>query len=222
MNLQRKSVVIPLVVLAIFLIGSNIFFNTLITKNTLDTAQPWNLLLVNADNPINYVVEMDLATLNSGEQVDERIVPYLQDMINAAREEGIYPLVTSGYRTTDYQRKLMEEKIESYVLLGYSRKQASELAKEWVAVPGTSEHELGLAVDINADKSLSTNEEVYRWLKHNSYRYGFILRYPENKQAITGISYEPWHYRYVGVEAATKMYELNLTLEEYLNNKNLY
>ena len=90
------------------------------------------------------------------------------------------------------------------------------MAEQWVAIPGYSEHELGLAVDINADKERSYGEEVYCWLAENAWRYGFILRYPQGKEEITGIDYEPWHYRYVGYEAAKTIYEEDITLEEYL------
>ena len=92
---------------------------------------------------------------------------------------------------------------------------AERTAKEWVALPGTSEHQLGIAVDINADKSKSSNDEVYMWLAANAHNYGFILRYPQGKQEITGTSYEPWHYRYVGVDAAREIYERGICLEEY-------
>ena len=90
------------------------------------------------------------------------------------------------------------------------------MAEEWVAVPGTSEHELGLAVDINADKDNSSNDEVYEWLYKNAYRYGFILRYPIGKTSVTGIDYEPWHYRYVGTDYSEEIAESGLCLEEWL------
>ena len=93
------------------------------------------------------------------------------------------------------------------------------MAGQWVAIPGTSEHELGLAVDINADKEQSSNEEVYNWLAENAWRYGFILRYPQGKEDITGIDYEPWHYRYVGKEVAKEIYEAGITLEEYVGKR---
>ncbi len=89
------------------------------------------------------------------------------------------------------------------------------MAEEWVAVPGTSEHQLGIAVDINADKERCENEDVYLWLAENAHKYGFILRYPQGKEDITGISYEPWHFRYVGVENAQIIYEKQICLEEY-------
>jgi len=93
------------------------------------------------------------------------------------------------------------------------------MAGQWVAIPGTCEHELGLAVDINADKEQSSNEEVYNWLAENAWRYGFILRYPKGKEDITGIDYEPWHYRYVGKEVAKEIYEEGITLEEYVGKR---
>ena len=86
---------------------------------------------------------------------------------------------------------------------------------------GTSEHQLGIAVDINADKSKSSNDEVYTWLAANAHNYGFILRYPQGKQEITGTSYEPWHYRYVGVDAAREIYERGICLEEYFEQDEL-
>lgn len=98
----------------------------------------------------------------------------------------------------------MEDKIAAFQEKGYSNQKAKEEAAKWVAAPGTSEHELGLAVDINAESSISTDKEVYEWLADNAYQYGFILRYPSNKVYITGVGYEPWHYRYVGKKAAKK------------------
>lgn len=109
----------------------------------------------------------------------------------------------------------MAEKIQAFRDEGYSEMEADEIAREWVAVPGTSEHELGLSVDINA-KEDTPQEEVYSWLHANAYRYGFILRYPSDKTEITGIANEPWHYRYVGKTAAAEMQESGLCLEEYL------
>ena len=93
------------------------------------------------------------------------------------------------------------------------------MASEWVAAPGTSEHQLGIAVDINADKTKSTNDEVYAWLAEHAWEYGFILRYPKNKESITGTGYEPWHYRYVGKEAAKKIQQEGCCLEEYVTQE---
>ena len=95
---------------------------------------------------------------------------------------------------------------------------AEETAMEWVALPGTSEHQLGLAVDINADTSKCSRDDVYNWLLENSYKYGFIQRYPSGKTSITRVANEPWHYRYVGKEAAEEIHQSGLCLEEYVEN----
>lgn len=121
-----------------------------------------------------------------------------------------------GYRTTQDQKDIMNERIQQYQNEGYSRGEAKKLAKEYVAEPGTSEHELGIAVDINADTSKCSSDAVYTWLANNAYKYGFIKRYPDNKIEITGVNNEPWHYRYVGVDAALEMQEKGLCLEEYI------
>jgi len=177
----------------------------------------WNLILVNAENYMPEDYTFTLMTLKNDYQIDERIYSDLQEMFDAARSEGIYPLIGEAYRTSDEQQSLYTDKVNAYIAEGYSEKKAKELANAWVALPGTSEHQLGLALDINAEKDKCTNDEVYMWLNENSYQYGFILRYPAAKVRITGVNYEPWHYRYVGREAAKEIYEQNICLEEYLN-----
>lgn len=176
----------------------------------------WSLILVNKWNyiPDNYKVE--LTELKNGESVDKRIYPALQKMFDDARKDHVYPVAASGYRTAEKQQELMDEKIAAYESEGYSADEAKSKAEAWVAIPGTSEHQLGLSVDINADGIRSTGDDVYEWLHENSYKYGFIYRYPENKTDITGVINEPWHYRYVGTDAAAKIHELDICLEEYL------
>ena len=110
---------------------------------------------------------------------------------------------------------MMQNYINRYIAEGYSESDAQQMALDYVAVPGTSEHELGIAADINSQDG-NTDWNVYAWLKDNAHNYGFILRYPEGKEDITGIDYEPWHYLYVGEEAAREIYERQITLEEYL------
>lgn len=178
----------------------------------------WKLILVNKNNPVPDGYDVELTTLSNGVQVDSRIYPDLQNMFDDMRAEGVYPVVGEGYRTYEEQEKMMQDKIDAYRAEGHSKAVAKKLAKKWVAKPGTSEHELGIALDINAAEEMgSDNEDVYEWLYNNAYKYGFILRYPQDKEDITGIDYEPWHYRYVGKEAAAQMYECGLTLEEYVN-----
>jgi len=179
--------------------------------------EDWRLILVNSENSVPYGYKPELLKLSNGVQIDSRIYPDLQRMFDDARNAGIYPIVGEGYRTHEEQKKMMSDKIDSFINEGYSRREAKKLAREWVAEAGKSEHELGLALDINADQSHSTDEEVYDWLAENACKYGFILRYPSGSEDITGIDYEPWHYRYVGTETALEIHERNITLEEYLN-----
>ncbi len=178
--------------------------------------EDWQMLLVNRWNAIPEGYEVSTVTLSNGYEVDERIYPDLQQMFDDMRAQGVYPVVASGYRTTERQIELMNEKIEGYLSEGYSVEDATAEAMLWVAVPGTSEHQTGLAVDINADGVHSAGYEVYEWLAENAWQYGFILRYPEGKEDITATDYEPWHYRYVGRENAKAIYESGLCLEEYL------
>ncbi len=181
----------------------------------IQVSEEWNLIVVNRWNELPEDYSVELTELSNGQKVDSRIYPYLQEMFDAARAEGVYPVVREGYRTEEEQQEILDDKIRTYINQGYSQSRAERTAKEWVALPGTSEHQLGIAVDINADKSMCSNEEVYAWLAENAYKYGFILRYPPGKQEITGTSYEPWHYRYVGVEVAQEIYERGICLEEY-------
>ncbi len=186
--------------------------------NYASTEHGWNLILINKDNYIPEDYEVKLLKLSNGEKVDERIYPELQKMFDDARATGLELFVAQGYRTADEQQKLLEDKQEAYENEGNSPDEAKELAEKWVAVPGTSEHQLGIAVDINADDTKCKPDEVYSWLSENAHKYGFINRYPADKTDITGIIYEPWHYRYVGKEAAAEMYEQGICLEEYIKN----
>ena len=184
--------------------------------NQADTSSDWNLILVNRTHRIPKNYEMELTELSNGQKVDSRIYPELQEMFDAARADGLQLFVREGYRTSEEQQQILDEKIAAFENEGNSRKEAKELAKEWVAVPGTSEHELGLSVDINANTSVSSRDSVYTWLAENAHSYGFIKRYPSDKTEITGINNEPWHYRYVGKETAEEIKEKGVCLEEYI------
>lgn len=188
-------------------------------KNVVGYSGEWNLILVNKNHKIPYNYSPELIELSNGEKVDARIYPDLQKMFDDARAAGLQLFVRDGYRTGDEQKAIMNDKIAAYETEGYSKKEAKALAKTYVAEPGTSEHELGLSVDINAESSAASQDAVYEWLDENAYKYGFIKRYPADKTDITGIDNEPWHYRYVGYEAAKEMKEQNLCLEEYLKKR---
>ena len=214
-NVKLLKVVVTVYLLLILcqLIGDA--YSRLSNTNEIQVSEEWNLIVVNRWNELPEDYSVELTELSNGQKVDSRIYPYLQEMFDAARAEGVFPVVREGYRTAEEQQEILDDKIQTYINQGYSLSRAERTAKEWVALLGTSEHQLGIAVDINADKSKCSNEEVYAWLAENAYKYGFILRYPLGKQEITGTSYEPWHYRYVGEEAALVIYEQGICLEEY-------
>lgn len=176
----------------------------------------WNLTLVNRWNPLPENYDIDLVEVPGGEKVDKRIYEPLMEMLEAAKEGNWnqLPVIVSGYRTQEKQQELYDEKIAEYRKQGYSKDEAVKQAEQWVAVPGCSEHQLGIAVDING-----ATYDLYFWLQENSYKYGFIFRYPGGRTNITGTAEEVWHYRYVGVEAATEIYKQGLCLEEYLEIK---
>lgn len=186
--------------------------------------EEWNLMLVNPWNPIPRDYEVELIELSNGHSVDKRAYPDLQEMMDDARAEGLYPIICSSYRTNQRQRELFKNQVDKYVAAGMTAEEAEVEAAKWVAIPGTSEHQTGLAVDIVAldyqllDEGQEDTPEQ-KWLMENSYRYGFVLRFPTDKSDVTGIHYEPWHYRYVGKEAAAEMYSKGVCLEEYLMDR---
>lgn len=182
----------------------------------------WNLILVNAAHPLPKDFRVsDLTQLRNGHAIDSRAYPALQKMMDAARVAGLQPLICSSFRTWDKQNELFTNKVSYYRNQGYSQLEAEENAARWVARPGTSEHQAGLAVDIvDINYQLLDEQQeqtpVQLWLMEHCAEYGFILRYPEDKSDLTGVEYEPWHYRYVGEDAAKEIMERGLCLEEYI------
>ena len=179
------------------------------------------LTLVNPWNPLPENYHFTLKQLSNGHSVDERCYPDLQAMLDTCRQEGLSPTICSSYRSLEKQESLFQNKIDRLIAQGYSSKDAAAEAAKTVAFPGTSEHQLGLAVDIVDinNQLLDESQEdtaVQKWLMEHCWEYGFILRYPNGTSEITGIIYEPWHYRYVGKDAAQEIHEKGLCLEEYL------
>ncbi len=185
------------------------------------TADDWKLTLVNASCPMEEGYVPKLSEIENNYYFDARAVSYLQKMLADGRKEGLDFWVCSAYRTIEKQTELYEDKVRRLEMEGMSHAAALSKAGTEVARPGTSEHSLGLAVDIVArdyqmldEKQEKTKEQ--QWLMKNCWKYGFILRYPPDKTEETGIIYEPWHYRYVGKEAAKEIMEQGICLEEYL------
>jgi len=163
----------------------------------------------------------DLVDTENGYRVDSSCAEALLQMLHDCRDAGFDAQITSAYRDNDTQVFLYDRKVNYFLSLGYDRQTAEKEAGTIIAVPGTSEHQLGLAVDL-VDSSYwvldeaQENTPAQKWLMEHCWEYGFILRYPNEKSAVTGIIYEPWHYRYVGVEVAQTLKDTGLCLEEYL------
>ena len=175
---------------------------------------PWNYV------PSDYTVK--LSKYGDYKMASACLEP-LKEMLADCKSAGNKAVVVSAYRSHSYQAGLFERRIQRFIDQGYSREEATIEAAKRVAVPGTSEHELGLALDIvdvnyqNLDKK-QEDTKAQKWLMANSWKYGFILRYPNEKSDVTGIIYEPWHYRYVGKELAKEIHESGLCLEEYFSS----
>lgn len=181
------------------------------------------ILLVNPWNTLPEGYEVDLTNIDDEHQIAAFAYEDFLQMMADCKAAELDPAVCSSYRTHAYQQKLYARRIQRYMDEGYSEEKATELAGRSVAVPGTSEHQLGLALDIIDNSNWTLDESqadtpTQQWLMANSWRYGWILRYPEGSSASTGIIYEPWHYRYVGREAAEDIHASGLCLEDYLQS----
>ncbi len=182
----------------------------------------WNLLLVNPTHGVPDDLEPILAPVQGKYQMDERVAPYMREMIADAKKDGINLWVLSTYRTYEYQQGLFDTNVKQLQNQGLTEKEAVAETATSIAVPGTSEHQTGLAADIMCAEWTGgitddfAKTDAYQWLYTHCAEYGFIERYPKGSTEITGIIYEPWHYRYVGKEHAKIIMEKNITLEEYL------
>lgn len=180
------------------------------------------ILLVNPWNFIPADYTHDVVSAENGYMVERVCRDDLLQMLKDCRKAGYNAQITSAWRRSSTQIELYNNKVNYFLNQGYSKEQARTEAAKIIAVPGTSEHELGLAVDL-VDNSYWVLDEAQektpaqKWLMAHSWEYGFILRYPNNKSEVTGIIYEPWHYRYVGKELAKELHESGLCLEEYLD-----
>lgn len=185
--------------------------------------RPWNLVLVNGDHPMQTGYTPKLTEFREGYKVDTRIAEAADKMLKDAEAAGMKIMICSAYRSVERQAQVFSESMKERVRDGMDYWEAYHETAKNVAEPGTSEHALGLALDLISDQYAELDErqestKEAKWLAENCHKYGFILRYPPEKTAITGIIYEPWHYRYVGVEDATKIMDLGITLEEYLQD----
>ena len=189
-------------------------------KETIDPESDlWYLNIVNKDiqMPADYVPKL-VEIASSGKYLDYRVAPYYNEMYAAAKKDGITLTPYSGYRSYARQQRNYNNLTESYMSkYNLSREDAAAKAATVILPPGTSEHNLGLAMDVCNTNSSFANQKEYKWLMEHAHEYGFILRYTAEKQSITGIIPEPWHWRFVGVEHAKAIKDSGLCLEEYVD-----
>ncbi|MBR3096050.1 MAG: M15 family metallopeptidase [Clostridia bacterium] len=217
MKKHRRIVFLFIIVFTVFLFACNLLLRqTSVFHHGPDAGNlPWNLTLVNKQYAVPKSYSPQLMTLSNGQRIDKRIYPDLQAMFDKARSQGLDLQAAYGYRTKTQQDEILQDRINALRKEGLSKRAAREEAELTVALPDHSEHQLGLAIDIQA-KGDTDKDRLYTWLENNAYLYGFILRYPPNRTDETGFEYERWHYRYVGKEAANIVFHKQLTLEEYL------
>ncbi len=181
-------------------------------------SENWALTLINKNYPLDKNYSPSTAVVIEGSNVtaDIRVAESYRQMYIAALAEDVILTPYSGYCGYQRQKTIYENKVQAFILQGLSEEEAKQNAEKRVEPAGCSENGAGLAVDVLSASAgfASTNE--YKWLVANAHNYGFVLRYPEDKTEITGMIYQPWHWRYVGVEVAKEMKENNLCLEEFL------
>lgn len=181
-------------------------------------AEKWNLAIINTKYPLpdSYAPTLSNAISGSNIQLDSRVSERYAEMYAAAKLSGCVLTPYSGYHSYALQETTYNRKVNFYINQGISAEEANQKASAQVLPAGCSEHNAGLAMDIVSASSDFINTKEYKWLCENAHNYGFILRYPEDKTAITGVNFEPWHWRYVGTQAAKEMKGNNQCLEEYL------
>ena len=202
-----------------------------IEEDDADIDNIWAMFLVNSKNPLpdNYDSIIKTKLVYTGDReyyMDERMADYMIRMISDAKKDGVNLELVSAYRTFEYQQQNFDKSVQDRIdNRGMTYDEAYEDTKKEVAMPGESEHNAGLSADIMSDEYSSLdddgfkNTKAYKWLTANAANYGFILRYPTEKSDYTGIIYEPWHYRFVGVYYAKKINESGMCLEEYFESQ---
>lgn len=186
--------------------------------------EEYYLLLANAENPLPQDWSIQTEEVQNGYEMDKWAAPAMREMIQAAKEDGVELMLCSAYRSVEKQQQLFDRSQQAYMAQGMSEEEAYAKTATETAIPGTSEHQTGLAADIVTptyqmlDAGFA-DTPAGQWLSEHAAEYGFVLRYPQDKQEVTGIIYESWHYRFVGKTHAKLMKESGLCLEEYLQQE---
>jgi len=210
---RKKWILLITLLLSLAVLLTSLFFLAKIRGWRVRRNDQSLLTIVNAQTPAPADSGQTLAFIDDTHMIDERCVSDLERMLSDCRMAGNNPQILAAYRSESEQRELLNAKTEDLMAEGHDFEQARELAEESVELPGHSEHQLALAVDIEEGEDGATQ----RWLSEHAWEYGFILRYPEGKEAITGKACSENHFRYVGPDAAKQIHELDITLEEYVS-----
>lgn len=190
--------------------------NGLPEPEIITIGENWERTLINSNYRISENYTPDLVYVcGSGERLDKKVAPHYEKMYEAAKADGVTLTPCSGYRSYETQERNYNNKVSFYESQGYSNKDAQVKAATIIMPPGSSEHNLGYAMDIVCVDEWFEDTEEFKWLTEHAAEYGFIMRYPKDKQDITKVIYEPWHWRYVGVELAQELKSSGLVMEEY-------
>ncbi|MCL2078020.1 MAG: M15 family metallopeptidase [Oscillospiraceae bacterium] len=200
-----------------------------------DLNHDWAFFLINNKNPLPEDYEPELMVIEFPDdesdfgrgnfELDARCVGYANEMLKAAKLDGVRLSVVSAYRSRQRQDETFRSYVDRLMRENYSQSEAVIYTASQIALPGASEHNAGLALDILSEDWFLYNNDVtdsfdqtpeFKWLEKNSWKYGFILRYPKGMEEITGFIYEPWHFRFVGIDRAEQIYNSGFTLEEYI------
>ncbi len=189
------------------------------TKSGADELNEWYLFLLNPTHTVDSSWSVPMTYLDEEYRLDSRIITAYKDMVKAAANDGVWLYPVSCYRSYETQNRLYWNRVERAKRdnPSFSQKEAEDYAATIVARPGTSEHQSGLAIDFNSLEQDFGSTKAGKWLYTHCNDYGFILRYEKEKQSLTGVIWEPWHFRFVGVKHAKRMTELGYCLEEYID-----
>ena len=212
---RKKRILLIAMLLSFAVLITSIVFLARI-KGWVGRSESTTLLsIVDAETAAPEDQKQSLSFIDDEHMVDSRCAEDLEALLAACRAAGFSPTVTAAYRSSSEQRELFNTLAESYMQQGADAESAKEMAQRKIPLPGHSEHQLGLAVDLaDGDPTEKDQSAMQDWLAAHAWEYGFILRYPQGKESITGHGFEPEHFRYVGPSAAKQIHELDLTLEE--------
>ncbi len=233
-----KKILIPTILIYVLFLGARLLFGLVPNsaaglknaQNSIPSATGqradnlWAYYLINRDNPLSADFTVGLDYVQGDFMLDERCAEYARRMIADAAADGVELTVVSAYRNVQKQQENLDNYIQRLMSEGHNSKEARRLAEKEIALPYTSEHNAGLALDIltpdwwNDHDDITADFELtkqFRWLSENAHKYGFIMRYPREYEDVTGIVYEPWHYRFIGVYYAEKIKESGLPLEYF-------